>query len=97
MFDDKYIKCFQLEVTQCEEILPTLVSKTSPTMTFDDDYSQFFDGSKRAINSEAKATENEGNKLLKIIDKEINDVEVSIYGESVSCQNDNGVKYVKYE
>lgn len=90
-FDDKYIKTFEKEVTQCEEKFPLSCSKISSITTFDEVFLQFFDEPNCAINFEANAKDDEGDELLKIVDEVVNDVESHVKRERVcgSSQNKN--------
>lgn len=60
-------------------------------MTFDENFIWFFDEPKRAINSEAKTTENEGDELLKIVDDAINDIQVQVEGGAHNLKFGNQV------
>lgn len=49
----------------------------------DDDFLQFFDEPEHAINPEAKATNKEEDKLLKIFDEPFNDDKIPVEMESL--------------
>lgn len=59
-----------------EDIFPQQCSNTSQVKYFDDDFIQFYDEPKTAINFQAKADDNLEDELLKLIDEAIYRIEL---------------------